>query len=218
MTDKRNLARPLAAALLCAMLAGSLQGCVGLVMGGAVAGTMAATDRRTLGAQTEDKAIAVKGESRVSSLFGDRAHINVTSYNRKVLLTGEVPDETAKATAQREVSGIEGVESIYNELAVAPTPSLGTRSNDTFITSKIKASFIDAHDIFANSIKVVTERGVVYLMGLVTQREGTRAASIASGVSGVQRVVKLFEYISEEELQRLSTTPQPSDSNSKTAR
>jgi len=182
-----------------------------MAVGGAVMGTLAATDRRTLGAQTEDKTIIVKAETRIPSLVGDAGHVNVTSFNRKVLITGEVRDDAMKAAVEREVSAIEGVESIVNELAVMGTSSFTSRSNDTLITGKVKASFVDTKDLYASSIKVVTERGVVYLMGRVTSREGNLAASVASGVSGVQKVVKVFEYISDEELRQLTAVPDNQD-------
>lgn len=206
MSNWQTLRRPLAMIVLCGSLAASLAGCVEMAVGGAVMTALAASDRRTLGAQTEDRGIVIKGESRVGSLVGDAGHVNVNSFNRKVLLTGEVRDEQMKAAVEREVAGIEGVQSIVNELAIAGPSSLTSRSNDSLITGKVKASFVDAKDVFANSIKVVTERGTVYLMGLVTEREGKRAGEIASGVSGVQKVVKVFEYISEDELKKMSTS------------
>ncbi len=199
--------RPLALALICGAALVSLQGCVGLMMGGAVVGTLAATDRRTLGAQTEDKAILVKGETRIAKAVGEGGHVNVTSFNRKVLLTGEVPNEAAKAAAGQEAAGIEGVQSVVNELAIAGASSFTSRSSDTLITGKVKASFVDEKNLSANSVKVVTERGVVYLMGRVTQGEGNLAAEIARGVGGVTKVVKVFEYITDEEYRMLSTTP-----------
>lgn len=199
--------RPLALALVCGATLASLQGCVGLMVGGAVVGTLAATDRRTLGAQTEDKTIMLKGETRIPNVVGESAHVNVTSFNRKILLTGEVPNEAAKAAAEREAAAIEGVQSVVNELAIAGASSFTSRSSDTLITGKVKASFVDEKNLSANSIKVVTERGVVYLMGRVTQNEGNLAAEIARGVSGVAKVVKVFEYITDEEYRMLSTTP-----------
>jgi osmotically-inducible protein OsmY len=204
MNKWTRITRPLSTAVLCAALAASLQGCFTMAVSGAVMGTLAATDRRTLGAQTEDKTIIVKAETRIPSLVGDAGHVNVTSFNRKVLITGEVRDEAMKAAVEREVSAIEGVESIVNELAIMGTSSFTSRSNDTLITGKVKASFVDTKDLYANSIKVVTERGVVYLMGRVTPREGDLAASVASSVGGVQKVVKVFEYISDEELRSVS--------------
>lgn len=200
--------RPLALMLVCGATALSLQGCVGIMMGGAaVVGTLAATDRRTLGAQTEDKAIALKGESRIPKIVGESGHVNIASFNRKVLLTGEVRDEAAKAAVEQEVAAIEGVQSVVNELAIAGSSSFTSRSSDTVITGKVKASFVDEKNLSANSIKVVTERGVVYLMGRVTQGEGNLASEITRGVSGVSKVVKVFEYITDEEYRLLSTTP-----------
>jgi osmotically-inducible protein OsmY len=204
---RHRLARPLAAVLLSVAALTSLQGCIGLAVGTAVVGTLAATDRRTLGAQTEDKAILVKGQSAASRLVGNAGNVNVTSFNRKVLLTGEVRDEAMKAAVEREMGAIQGVASIVNDLQVSGISSLSSRSNDALITGKVKASLVDARDLFANSIKVVTERGVVYLMGRVTQREGQRAAEVASNVGGVQKVVKVFDYITEEELQSLTRSP-----------
>ena len=192
--------RPLMSAVLCGAVAIGLQGCIEMAIGGAVMGTLAATDRRTFGAQTEDKEIVLKGERRVTNLVGGVGHVNVASFNRKVLLTGEVRDQAMKAAVEREVGSIEGVQSIVNELEVAGVSSFTSRSNDTLITGKVKAAFVDAKDLYANAIKVVTERGVVYLMGRVTVREGQQAAEIARNTGGVQKVVKVFEYISEDDL------------------
>jgi osmotically-inducible protein OsmY len=192
----------LTAAVLASLLA-SLQGCVAVVAGGMVAGAVATTDRRTLGAQTEDKAIAVKAETRLPQIVGDAGHINVNSYNRKVLLTGEVRDETMKRAVENEVRSIANVDNVINELEVAGPSSYTSRSSDTLITSKVKISLADKKTVSANSFKVVTERGNVYLMGMVTQREGNIAADVAKGVSGVMRVTKIFEYISEEDLRAM---------------
>jgi osmotically-inducible protein OsmY len=194
---------PLAGALLCGALLASLSGCVEMMVGGAVMGAVAASDRRTLGAQTEDKAIDVKSATKLRDIVGERAHVDVNSYNRRVLLTGEVPDAGMKAAVEREVQGIDGVQSVVNELEVAGPASYTSRSSDALITTKVKASLVDMKTISANSFKVVTERGTVYLMGRVTQREGNLATDVTRGVSGVQKVVKLFEYISEEEMRRL---------------
>jgi osmotically-inducible protein OsmY len=188
--------------ILAAALAGSLGGCVEMMVGSAVVGAVATSDRRTFGAQTEDKAIAVKAEIKLAKL-GENSHINVNSYNRKVLLTGEVRDEAMKATAEREVRAIDNVVSVTNELEVAGPASYTSRSSDTLITGKVKASLVDKKTVSAGSFKVVTERGNVYLMGIVTPREGNIAAEVAQGVSGVQRVVKIFEYISEEDLKSM---------------
>lgn len=213
MNNWTRLKRPLVAAALCGAVVTSLQGCVEMAVGSAVVGTLSATDRRTFGAQTEDKTILFKGETRVSNLVGNAGHVNVTSFNRKVLLTGEVRDEAMKAAVEREVAAIEGVQSVVNDLEIAGISSFTSRSNDTLITGKVKATFVDAKDVFANSIKVVTERGTVYLMGRVTQREGQHVAEIARGVSGVTKVVKVFEYISEDDLKQMATVAD--DSNKK---
>jgi osmotically-inducible protein OsmY len=181
-------------------LATALSGCAVLVGGAAVGAAMMVTDRRTSGAQVDDQAIELKSITRINEVLGDRGRASVTSFNRMVLITGEVQSEADKATVEQAISRIENVRSIVNELAIAPPSSLGTRSNDTLITSKVKASLIDAKDLQANAFKVVTERGVVYLMGRVTEREATRAAEVARGVSGVQKVVRVFEVISESEL------------------
>ncbi len=202
-----NWQRLLATLALCGTMALGLQGCVALALGGAVAGGFAVTDRRTLGAQIEDKAIMVKAETRVPSVVGQDGHVNITSFNRMVLLTGEVRDDAAKAAAGRAVQGIENVHAINNELAIGVPSSFSARSNDMFITSKVIASLVDSKDVFGNSIKVVTERGNVYLMGRVTEREGKRAAEIAAGVGGVQKVVKVFAYITEDELTKMSSAP-----------
>jgi len=208
-----RLQRPVAIALLGGALMSSLSGCVGLVVGGAVAGTMAASDRRTFGAQTEDKAIAVKADVRLRNILDDTGHVNVNSFNRKVLITGEVPDQAKKDAVEREVKAIEGVQSVTNELAIAGPASYTSRSNDTLLTTKVKASLVDAKDISANSFKVITERGEVYLMGRVTQFEANRATEIARGVSGVTKVVRVFEYISEEEYKQYQSTPAPAQAS-----
>ncbi|HEX9174029.1 MAG TPA: BON domain-containing protein [Telluria sp.] len=197
------LTRPLAKAVLCVALLGSLQGCVGIMLGGAAMGAVATADRRTLGAQTEDKAIGVKAELRLNQLGGENGHVNAASYNRKVLLTGEVKDEAMKAAAEREVRAIQNVQEVINELKIAGPSSYTSRSSDALVTAKVKASLVDMKTISAVSFKVVTERGTVYLMGRVTQREGQVAADVAKGVAGVQGVVKIFEYISEDELRSM---------------
>ena len=203
----KRVQRPLVTAMLCGAMLTSLTGCIELMVGGAVMSGVAAADRRTLGAQTEDKAIAVKGEARMPAITGDVGHVNVTSFNRRVLLSGEVRDEAMKAAAEREVRTIDGVQSVYNELVIAGPASYTSRSNDALITTKVKASLVDMKTISAASFKVVTENGIVFLMGRVTQREGTVAADVARGVGGVQKVVKLLDYISEEELKQFQAAP-----------
>jgi osmotically-inducible protein OsmY len=207
----KSMRHSLATALLFAATALSLQGCVEMAVGGVVVGALAAADRRTVATQAADKEIEIKGESRVSKLVGEAGHVNVNSYNRKVLLTGEVRDEQMKAAAEREVAALDGVQSIVNDLEIGGVSSFASRSGDAIITAKVKASLVDAKDVFANSFKVTTERGVVYLMGRVTEREGKRGAEIAAGVSGVHKVIKVFEYISEDDLKKMSTQ-QPAQS------
>ncbi len=163
-----------------------------------------ATDRRSGATQLMDKEIAFKSGSALSSALVEKAHVNVTSYNRIALLTGEVATEADKKMAEDTINRIINVRSVVNELQIAPISSLTSRSNDVFIEGKIKASFVDAKDIFANSFKVVVENGTAYLMGIVTEREATSAADIASRVKGVNKVVKVLEFASEEELRRMS--------------
>lgn len=182
--------------------------CAPLVVGGAmVGGALMATDRRTSGTQVEDQGIELKANARLREQFGSRVHINVNSYNRLVLLTGEVPSEADRAAAERTVAQVENVSRVLNELAIAGNSSLTSRSNDVALASKIKLSLIDARDLISNAFYVVVERGTVYVMGRVTEREATRASEIIRGISGVQRVVRAFEVISEEELARI--TPKP---------
>jgi osmotically-inducible protein OsmY len=198
---------PVAKAVLCtALLASllSLSGCFPLVVGGVAMGAAATADRRTLGAQTEDKSITVKAEMRLNKLGGDLAHINIASFNRKVLLTGEVPDQSTKAAAEREVRAIEGVQTVYNELEIGAPATYTARSSDAMVTTKVKASLVEMNTISASSFKVVTENGTVFLMGRVTQREGDVATDVTKSVTGVQRVVKLFEYITEDELRAIT--------------
>jgi len=206
-----NKARPLSLAVMAAVLASTtLSACAPIIVGGAVAGTLAASDRRTLGAQTEDKSIVVKAEVKMPNIAGNSAHVNVNSFNRRVLLTGEVPDDETKAKVEREVRAIDGVLDVTNELEVGFSSSYTSRSNDALITSKVKLSLADAKDISANSFKVVTEKGAVFLMGRVTQREGAQAADIARGVAGVTKVVKVFEYITEDDVKQYQPSQQAS--------
>jgi osmotically-inducible protein OsmY len=184
-----------------ALAAATLSGCAALVVGGAAVGTaLMVTDRRTSGAVLEDQAIELKAMNRVRDVLGERGHVNPTSYNRTLLLTGEVPGEAERTAAERAVAGIDNLKGVVNELAVMGNTSLTARSNDSILTGKVKASFVDAKDLQANAVKVVTERGTVYLMGRVTEREATRATELARGVSGVQKVVRVFEVLSEAEL------------------
>jgi osmotically-inducible protein OsmY len=180
--------------------------CAPLLIGAAVgSGALLYTDRRTSGAQLEDQAIEFKAGPRLKEALGERAHLNVTSYNRLVLITGEVASEADREAAEKAMAGVENVRSTVNESAVMGFSSLTARSNDALLTSKVKAAFIDNGNIQANAIKVVTERSTVYLMGRVTEKEAEKAAEIARTVSGVQKVVKVFELITEAELKALET-------------
>ena len=198
-------------ALLAALAAATtLSACAPLLLGGAMIGSsLVVTDRRTSGTQVDDQAIELKGVKRINEILGDRGSVSITSYNRIVLLTGTVLAEPDKGAVERAATGIENVRSVVNEVAIGTAASFGNRSSDTLLTSKVKASFVDAKDVQVNAYKVVTERGIVYLMGRVTEREANRAADIARGVSGVQKVVKVFEIVTEAELADLQPKPAP---------
>jgi osmotically-inducible protein OsmY len=183
-----------------------LSGCPAVIGVTAVTAASSAVDRRTLGIQVEDRNIQIKAKSALNEKLGDGVHVNVTVYNRQVLLTGQAPDEFTKSRAEGSVSNVTNVRSIVNDIQVAGVSSLTSRSNDALITGKVKAALIDAQDISATAFKVTTEAGTVYLMGLVTPNEADRAARIAAGVGGVQRVVKVLDLISESELSRINET------------
>ncbi len=211
---KSKSLRTLTVLTLVAALTAGLSACVPIIMGGAVVGTaLVATDRRTSGAQLEDEGIELRASSRLREALGDRAHVNLTSFNRRVLISGEVPTDADKLLVEQTVSRVENVRTVVNELSVLGNSSLGQRSNDALITGKIKAGLVDSKDLFANAFKVTTERGTAYLMGRVTQREADRATEVARTTSGVQKVVKVFEIISEDELRQLQ--PQPATDKSK---
>ena len=196
------------ATAMCALaLAGSLSGCAPAVLGGVAMSTLVATDRRTSGTQLEDEGIELRSFGRIRESIGDRANITVTSYNRQVLLTGQIPNAQDKPLVHKIVSGVDNVRAIVNELEVQPNATLTQRSTDALTRGLVKASMIDAKDVFANSFKVVVERGTVYLMGRVTQREADRATEIARGTRGVEKVVRVLEIISEEELKRSMPAP-----------
>ena len=202
MTIQTIHPRRIGALVLGAVLVGAgLSACAPLLIGGAiVSGSLLVTDRRSSGAQLDDQAIELKGANRLNETLRDRGRVSITSYNRQVLMTGDVPTDADKAAAEQAVAKIDNVRSIVNELAIGPGATLTARSNDTVISGKVKASFVDASDLHANAVKVVTERGVVYLMGRVTEREATRASEIARGVGGVTKVVRVFEIVTENEL------------------
>ncbi len=172
-----------------------ISGCAAIAIGGGVAaGAVVAQDRRTVGTLTEDEGIELKVASRVGEKHGD-AHLNVTSYNRNVLLTGEVTSEAAKADAERIARAVENVRSVFNELQVSGNTSLQARTNDAVLTSKVKARFVDAGKFSPLHVKVVTENGVVYLMGLVKRAEAAEATEVARTTGGVRKVVRVFEYL-----------------------
>ncbi|AVS87281.1 transporter [Paracidovorax avenae] len=205
----QTLTRTTGAVLAAVALGTALSACAPLVIGGAAVGTMMAADRRTTGTQVEDETIELRAGNRLRDTFGDRVHVNVISYNRQVLLTGEVPSQQDKERVEQTVLTVENVRSVVNDLAVMSASSLSQRANDTLITGKVRASLVDAKDIFATAFKVVTERNTVYLMGRVTQREADRATEIARGVNDVRKVVRVFEIVSEQELARgFSQQPQ----------
>lgn len=202
-TSPRSFKRLLLTACAAAVLGTSLTACFPLLVGGAAGGALVAMDRRTSGAQLEDEGIELRSMARLRDNVGSRARVSVTSYNRQVLLTGEVLNENDRKLVEQVVSRVENVSGVVNELAIIDSPSLVQRSSDVLITGQVKALLIDAKDLYANAFKVVTERGTVYLMGRVTQREADRATEIARGARGVQKVVRILEIISEEEMQRL---------------
>ena len=198
--------RLLAWALL-ATLTPILAGCFGATALGVGAGVMIAADRRPTETYLTDEGIEVRSGNRIGEKFGNRAHVSVTSYNRSVLLTGEAPDAAAKAEAERLVGGVPNVKAIGNELQIAGVSTLGARSNDAYITSKVKARFIDAGKFAVNHVKVVTEAGSVYLLGLVTQREADAAVEITRTTGGVLKVVRMLEIISEEAARQIDNRP-----------
>jgi len=195
----------LRSATLVGLTSAALSGCAALIVGGALGTALMVSDRRTSGVQIEDQAIELKALTRIRETVGDRGHISATSYNRTLLLTGEVASEADRTALEQSLSRIENLRSTVNELAVMGSSSMTSRSSDTVITSRVKASYLDAKDLQANAIKVVTERGTVYLMGRVTEREATRATELARGVSGVQKVVRVFEVLTEAELTDLGS-------------
>jgi osmotically-inducible protein OsmY len=201
-----------ALALVIAASVSSLTACFPLMVGGAVMGGMVATDRRTSGTVVEDEGIELRAGSRIRENLGERVHVNITSYNRQVLITGEVPSAQDKQLVEKVVAGVDNVQTIVNELAVMGNSTFTQRSSDALVTGRVKANLLDAKDLFTNAFKVSTERGTTYLMGRVTQREAKRATEIISGTSGVQRLVRMLEIISEDELARtLPQAPPASD-------
>lgn len=208
-----RLATRVAMGLTAATLAvASLTACAPLVLGTAVGGAMMATDRRTSGALVEDKAIQLKASNRIREVLSDRGRVSVNAYNRRVLITGEVPTEADRAAVASAVAAVENVNGVVNELVVGPAATLSTRSSDAVLATKVRATLVDARDLMSNAFDVVVARGEVYLMGIVTEREARSASELVSTISGVRRVVKVFEYISEDELAGRLPRPAPGSS------
>ena len=210
MKSSRSLTHRLTMLTAAVVAASALSGCAFLFLGGAVAGgALVATDRRTSGAQLEDQAIELKANGRLKDVIdAQRSKVDVTSYNRMVLLTGEVQNEAEKANAEQAVARLENVRSVVNEIGIVGSATFSrSRSGDAFITSKVKATLVDARDLQANAFKVTTERGTVYLMGIVTEREADRATELTRSISGVLKVVRVFEIVSEAELANLRPVP-----------
>lgn len=190
-----NLKMALTQSALVITMATQLTACLPAVVGGAAAGGMMAADRRTSGIYIEDEGIELKSEKNIADQLGDKIHVNVTSYNRNVLITGEAEDEATKAKAEAIVKAVDNVRSVTNELTIDMKSTIANRNNDAYITSKVKARMLKEGRFPANYVKVVTESSVVYLLGLVTHKEAEDAVEIASSTDGVYRVVKVFEYI-----------------------
>ncbi len=212
----RSLHRLAAATLAVAALGATLSACAPLVVGGAAVTALVAVDRRTSGAQLDDQAIELRASNRIKDEIGDaRARFSVSSYNRRVLITGEAANEAIKSQITQIVAGVDNVREVINELGVTNSPSFKERATDTLITGRVKASLVDAKDLSASAFKVTTERGTVYLMGRVTQREADRATDIARNTQSVARVVRVFEIISEQELANIAAQKQPAPASPK---
>jgi len=181
--------------LAAVLLASQITACLPVVVGGAAAGGAMAADRRTSGTYVEDENIELKATKNIYDTLGEASHVNITSFKGNVLITGEVPDDKTKTKAGNLVLAIENVKSITNELTIGPKTSIGSRTNDAYLTSKVKAQFVSENRFQANYVKVVTENSVVYLLGYVTHKEADDAVEIARNTGGVNKVVKVFEYI-----------------------
>lgn len=205
-TDLFAKIRNLAALMLCAPI---LAGCFGAAAVGVGTGALMLTDRRNTETYISDEGMELRAANRIREQYGDKAHVNVIAYNRMLLLTGEVPTEVIKADVEKLAAGVPNVKSISNELLIAGASSFGSRSNDTYITSKVKARYVDANKFSPNHVKVVTEAGTVFLLGLVTQAEADAAVEITRTTGGVQKVVRVFEIISPEQARVLDNNPPP---------
>ena len=196
-------------AVLSASMVTALSACAPMIIGSAVVGSMMVIDRRTAGTQIEDEGIELRAASALRTTLGDRVHVNITSFNRQVLVTGEALTALDRQQIEQVVGKVENVRSVVNEVAVMGHTNLGQRSSDVLVTSKVKAALVDARDMSVNAFKVVTERGTTYLMGRVTKREADRATEIARSTGGVLKVVRVLELISEAELRVLQPAPTP---------
>lgn len=204
MTHSRFPGRLTVAVLSLAAAAATLSACAPLAVGGAaLTGAMVVGDRRSSGAQLDDQGIELRAANRLRDQLGTRARINVTSYNRRLLLTGEVANANDKALAETVGKQVDNVVLVYNELGVANSPTFTEKAEDSLLTGKVKAGLLDTKQISANSFKVVSERGTVFLMGRVTQREADIATQVARTTKGAQRVVRVLEIITEEELAKI---------------
>jgi osmotically-inducible protein OsmY len=196
---------PLTLVLLAALASSA---CAPIIVGGAVVGgALMATDRRTSGAQVDDQAIEFKSASRIRNELGDKVHVNSNSYNRILLLTGEANSDAAREQLTTIAKGVDNVQDVINEVEVMPASTLSSRANDTLIATKIKATLVDAKDLVSSAFDVVVERGNVYLMGRVTQREADRASTLIRTIEGVKKVVRCFEVITEEQLDQIAPRP-----------
>jgi osmotically-inducible protein OsmY len=210
MMQKAKLALAVAALITALPL---LQGCVPAVVTGATVATMSAYDRRSTGIQTDDESAEWKAGASVPEQYKETAHVNFTAYNRRLLITGEVPTDDAKRIIGDQAARVAGIREVINETVVGPATSMSVRSNDSYLTSKVKARLVDAKEVSAFNIKVVTENGTTYLLGIVTEREAAVAATVASRTEGVRKVVKVFEVVSDTEAKRLDTLPNPARSD-----
>ncbi len=195
--------RSLTTTLAMVLVATQLSGCAQLMLQAVSVGAMVSVDRRTAGAQLEDETIQLKAVAALRQALGSSGNFTVTSYNRQVLITGEVPDAASKTLAERVVGQVENVRTVYNELGIENATTLAQRGSDLYLNARVRAAFFDAPGLSSNAFKVVTTRSTVYLMGLVTVRESERAVRVTQQVNGVQRIVKVFELIGEEELAQI---------------
>ncbi len=198
--------------LAAALALPALQGCVPAVVGvGAAAGVMSAHDRRSTGAQADDEGLEWKAEKVIPEAYQQTSHVNFTAFNRRMLITGEVPSEEARSAIGEAVARLDGVKEVFNETTVGAPSSLQSRTNDSYVTSKVKARLVDEKTLSANHIKVVTEAGVVYLMGILSEREAKVAVEVTRRTAGVRKVVNLTEVVSDAELKRLQANPATSE-------